>query len=154
MSHWYFAYGSNLSTAQMIARAAWDDADMERPRLARLPGYRLAFNMLADDGCRYANIVASGDGAAGDGVLGVLYCCTEEMLARLDIFEEGYERRQVEVTDEAGRIFSSIVYIALPETTTSEGPPRIEYLSIILKGAREQGLPETYVRIINRLAGC
>jgi gamma-glutamylcyclotransferase (GGCT)/AIG2-like uncharacterized protein YtfP len=154
MSHWYFAYGSNLSSAQMIARAAWDDAETERPRIARLPGYRVAFNMLADDGCRYANIVASGDGAPGDGVLGVIYRCTEEMLARLDIFEAGYERREVEVIADAGRTFSAIVYIALPETTTSEGSPRIEYLSIILKGGREQGLPENYVQDIKRLAGC
>ena len=48
--------------------------------------------MRGDDGQVYANIAQP-----GEGVIGVLYRC-REALARLDVFEEGYDRRQVQVT--------------------------------------------------------
>jgi hypothetical protein len=37
MYHWYFAYGSNLLSDQMVARTGPIRTGDERPRIARLP---------------------------------------------------------------------------------------------------------------------
>jgi gamma-glutamylcyclotransferase (GGCT)/AIG2-like uncharacterized protein YtfP len=144
---WYFAYGSNLCVEQMIRRTGPIGAAEEGPCMARLPGYRLVFNMRGDDGRVYANI-----SQPGDGVIGVLYHCGEAALARLDVYEEGYDRRQVLVTLDNGATCEAMAYIAKPECTTDEGAPSAEYLGIILRGAKRQGLPDAYIRSIEERA--
>jgi gamma-glutamylcyclotransferase len=140
---WYFAYGSNLCVEQMVRRTGPLDEKENRAPIARLPGYRLAFNMQGDDGHVYANIMQP-----GDGVIGVLYHCGAAALASLDVYEEGYDRRQVLVTLENGATRQVMAYIARPECTTNAGAPSAEYLGIILRGARRHGLPEAYVAAI------
>lgn len=140
---WYFAYGSNLCVEQMTRRTGPVEQCPGRQGVARLPRYRLIFNMLGDDGQVYANIEQR-----GDGVIGVLYRCSQDALARLDVYEEGYDRRQVVVTLEDGATREAMVYVARPECTTNSGRPSAEYLAIILRGAREQGLPEGYIASI------
>ncbi len=142
---WYFAYGSNLCVEQMIRRTG--PIGEESPCIARLPGYRLVFDMRGDDGQVYANITQP-----GDGVIGVLYHCREAALARLDVYEEGYDRRQVQVTLESGATREAMAYVANAECTTDEGAPSAEYLKIILRGAKRQGLPEAYIRSIEEAA--
>jgi gamma-glutamylcyclotransferase (GGCT)/AIG2-like uncharacterized protein YtfP len=144
---WYFAYGSNLCVEQMIRRTGPIGEAEEGPCIAQLPGYRLVFNMRGDDGRVYANI-----SQPGDGVIGVLYYCGEAALARLDVYEEGYDRRQVLVTLESGATREAMAYIARPERTTSKGVPSAEYLGIILRGAKQQGLPDAYIRSIEKEA--
>lgn len=144
---WYFAYGSNLCVERMVRRTGPVDAGEEGSRIARLPGYRLVFNMLGDDGRVYANIMQP-----GEGVIGVLYRCGEAALAALDVYEEGYDRRQVVVTLESGETREAMAYVARPECTISNGRPSAEYLGIILRGARRQGLPEAYIASIEAQA--
>jgi gamma-glutamylcyclotransferase (GGCT)/AIG2-like uncharacterized protein YtfP len=143
---WYFAYGSNLCVEQMIQRTGPMDEE-ERPCIARLPGYRLVFNMRGDDGQVYANITQT-----GDGVIGVLYHCGEAALARLDVYEEGYDRRRVTVTLASGATRDAMAYVARPECTTDEGAPSARYLEIILRGAKRQGLPAAYIASIETQA--
>src|SRR5258708_3117388 len=97
MDRWYFAYGSNLLRDQMVARTGPIRTGDDRPRIARLPNYRLAYNLLGSDGQVYANIVEP-----GNGVLGVVYRCEWEALEKLDGYEHGYERREVVVIDGRG----------------------------------------------------
>src|SRR6185436_11282738 len=97
MEHWYFAYGSNLSIEQLAARIEPHRTGDERPRIARLPNHRLAFNMFGDDGQIYANIVQP-----GDGVLGVVYRCGADALDKLDVHEFGYDRQTIVVIDNRG----------------------------------------------------
>jgi cation transport regulator ChaC len=149
MDCWYFAYGSNMSTAQMVSRTGPIRAGEESPRVALLAGYRFAFTMIADDGRIYANIMA---GDPQDVVRGVLYRCEPAKLEILDVYEAGYERRQVVVTDETGWHDEATVYIALPKSTVAPGRPTTRYRDIILTGAREFGLPDDYIAEIERLA--
>jgi len=143
---WYFAYGSNLCVEQMIRRTG-PIGEEEFQHIALLPGYRLVFNMRGDDGQVYANIMQP-----GDGVIGVLYRCGKAALARLDVYEEGYDRRQVLVLLESGAMRVAMAYIARKECTTNEDAPSAEYLEIILRGARRQGLPEAYIHSIEERA--
>ncbi|MDX1946036.1 MAG: gamma-glutamylcyclotransferase family protein [Pirellulaceae bacterium] len=147
MNYWYFAYGSNLLATQMVARTGPIRTGDERPRIARLPNYRLTFNMLGEDGQVYANIVTP-----GDGVVGVIYRCGREALEKLDRFERGYERQKVLVIDGQGLQWGAMAYLARPHRVTSPGRPSAEYLQKILTGAREHGLPEEYVQAIETLA--
>ena len=141
---WYFAYGSNLNTAQMTARTGWPGT--ERPMRARLPGYRLAFD-AGGGGRAFANVVRP-----GDGVLGVLYRLDARALAALDGFEEGYERVRVEVAGEDGTRLDAAAYVARPGRTTTADRPTPEYLGRVVSGAREHGLPEEYIRSVEAAA--
>ena len=147
MDPWYFAYGSNLHHAQLIERCGQLSASDELPRVVRLPNYRLAFNMDGGDGEVYANIITP-----GNGVLGVIYRCKAAALAKLDVYETGYDRLDVTVVDEQGSALPAIAYIAQPTSVTAERRPHPEYLQIILTGARAHGLPQDYTREIERLA--
>ncbi len=148
MDPWYFAYGSNLHHAQLIARCNGQlSKSNEPPRIVRLPNYRLAFNMDGGDGEVYANIVTP-----GAGVLGVIYRCDAAAFELLDVYEAGYDRIAVLVVDEQGRSLPAIAYIAHPASVTAERRPHEEYLQIILNGAREHRLPAEYLRQIEAIA--
>src|SRR6185295_8889422 len=140
---WYFAYGSNLRSDQMVARTGLLRIGDEQPRIARLPNYRVAFNMLGDDGEIYANIVKP-----GDGVLGVVYRCDRDALEKLDRYEDGYDRKEVVVIDDQGVEMRAFAYIARPESVTAEGAPSAEYMREIVSGARAHGLPEEYIHVL------
>ncbi len=153
MDCWYFAYGSNMSCAQMASRTGPIRAGDEAPRVARLENYRLGFTMRGENNRYYANITASEPGTLpGEFVLGVLYRCGPAGMVELDVCEEGYARRQVTVTDQSGRDYDAVAYVSLPQNTASPGQPTARYLGIILSGAREFGLPDEYVQQIERLA--
>jgi len=147
MDHWYFAYGSNLSRAQMVARTGPIRTGGEQPRIARLPNYRLVFNMRGDDGQIYGNI-----DSPGNGVLGVVYRCGREALEKLDGYERGYGRQNVTVIDDRGVELRAVVYIARPENVTAEGPPSAAYLAKMTNGARAHGLPHEYIRALEATA--
>jgi sulfite reductase (NADPH) flavoprotein alpha-component len=149
MDCWYFAYGSNMSRTQMAKRTGPIREGDEAPRVALLRGYRFAFTTRSTDGLIYANIMA---GEPADVVRGVLYRCGPAAMEILDDYEAGYERRQVTVTDEAGRPYEATVYVALPKYTVEPGRPTTRYRDIVLAGAREFGLPEEYLAQIERLA--
>ena len=140
---WYFAYGSNLCVEQMLRRNCPIGEGEDSPCIARLPGYGLVFNMQGEDGLVYANIIQP-----GDGVIGVLYCCSKVALARLDAYETGYDRRRIQVTLEDGATREAMAYVARPECTANQGSPSPEYLGIIIRGARRHGLPEEYIHLI------
>lgn len=155
MEQWYFAYGSNLWREQMLARTGSIRTGDRQPRRARLPNYRVAFNMQGGDGQVYANIVPKAELAAsesGSGVLGVIYWCGPAALEKLDVFENGYDRLEVRVIDANGDEQAAVAYLARPERVTAEGRPSAAYLQKIVTGAREQGLPEEYIRAIEARA--
>jgi cation transport regulator ChaC len=147
MESWYFAYGSNLWWDQMIARTGAIGSEEHPPRIARLASYRLVFQPLESGGPAYANIASP-----GDGVLGVVYRCRAAELEKLDGFERGYERRPVVVTDMSGAELAATTYQVVPGAALDLGPPRDEYLQRIVRGARQNGLPETYIAQIVALA--
>ncbi len=124
---------------QMYARTGTPQANSPQPEKAWLSNYQLAFNMLAEDGQTYANIMTPGSGVAG-----VLYPCTEDTLARLDVYEKGYQRLEVTVTNAQEFKRQATTYIALAGVATSLTAPRIAYLDKILNGARQHGISENY----------
>ena len=147
MSELYFAYGSNLWIDQLVERIGLVSQGAGRPRVARLPNYRLTFNMLWDDGQVFANLTSP-----GTGVFGVVYSCSEESLLIMDAYEKGYERRNVRVVLENGDELNATTYFAEAVYVANSSEPRAEYLQKILAGAKHHGLPDAYIREIEATA--
>jgi cation transport regulator ChaC len=145
---WYFAYGSNLSIDQMIARTGPISQGNQGPRIARLANYRLVFQNVTSDEPAFANIISP-----GDGVLGVVYRCNPAALEKLDRFEQGYERRPITVADEQGKLLAAVAYVFKTARGPNFGKPSAEYLNRIVTGARQHGLPEAYIAKIAANAG-
>jgi len=147
MSHWYFAYGSNLHVQQMLQRIGSTGHGDHPPRPARLPVHRLIFQEVESGGPAYANIVCP-----GPGVLGVIYRLCEADFERLDEFETGYRRQGVSVIDMQGDPVEAIAYVVESRPDLREASPSPEYLARIVEGARHHGLPEPYVNGIVAIA--
>ena len=140
MSEWYFAYGSNLATDQVVERAGSGHQGDDPPRIARLADYRVVFNMR--EGLEvFANIMPG-----GDGVVGVLYRLTHKALDRMDLHEQGYRRERVQLSLQNGELTEAVTYIAHPANVADGGRPSVEYLRTIVRGARQHGLPEEYIQ--------
>jgi gamma-glutamylcyclotransferase (GGCT)/AIG2-like uncharacterized protein YtfP len=142
---WYFAYASNMNTAQMRSRAG----EFAESRVARLENYELAFNKKVRGGTAAANIRP----AQGSFVIGVVYKINESAYRNLDRFEGApihYRRIQVNVADSNGQSITADAYIA---TKVEKGlRPAGHYLKTILDGAEEHKLPEDYIAKIRNAA--
>jgi cation transport regulator ChaC len=145
---WYFAYGSNLWSEQMERRTGAIRSVSDRPRVARLPNYRLAFNKRGSEGQAFANIMP----AAGDVVIGVVYPCQPSALEKMDEYESGYLRRAVRVLIDDGSTVEAIAYVATGKNLVDNARPSGEYVTRILTGAAEHGLPHDYIEKIKLLA--
>ena len=137
----YFAYGSNLNLRHFKRRCPGAVA-LGR---ARLPDYKLAFtryNRTHKGGV--ADIVPE---PAAE-VWGALYDVDDACLATLDEYEgvpRSYRREAVRVFDDQGVRREAQAYVA---NQTGAFAPSRQYLSIIVEGARDHGLPEEYIESI------
>jgi cation transport regulator ChaC len=143
---WYFAYGSNLNSAQFRSRAG----QVLEELTGELKNYELRFNKKVRGGTASANIQQS----PGKSVHGVLYRIPESSYRNLDRFEgvpEHYRRIEVRVTAADGREIPAQVFIA---TKVEKGlRPAPHYLQTIVDGAVEHGLPADYIASIRAEAG-
>lgn len=143
----YFAYGSNMSSAQMAQRCPGATAQGR----ARLTGYRLAFDKWSEcRGGRVADIVVS----AGDELWGVLWMVSEAHLVALDRHEGvargQYRRTVVGVETLTGDPAQAFAYVICEPA--GEGPTTAEYRALLLEGAREHQIPARYLRLLESIA--
>jgi len=134
----YFAYGSNMNRAQMEQRCPGS----RFLKTVRLEGHRFVYDgfSVARDGS-VGNIVPS----EHDVVRGALYEITERDKRALDAAEDyprSYDRKIVEVKDDAGVTFSAWTYF---RTGRPLGKPHPDFEKIVLKGAADCKLPDEYI---------
>ncbi|HSX05051.1 MAG TPA: gamma-glutamylcyclotransferase family protein [Candidatus Saccharimonadales bacterium] len=135
---YYFAYGSNLSTKQMIRRCPHARVVGK----ARLSNYTLAFSGFSP---RWQGGVATIIPQPGAEVLGVVYALDQHCLEQLDGFEGvhlgHYYRQTILVTrTDTGTEQATITYI---RSSYAASRPTTAYRTTILEGAREHGLAIT-----------
>jgi gamma-glutamylcyclotransferase (GGCT)/AIG2-like uncharacterized protein YtfP len=133
----YFAYGSNMASAQIGPGPGF-------VRAARLDGYRLA---LTRRSIRWQAGVLDIVPAAGSEVWGALYELAEDELERIDAKEGAgfaYQRIEVKLGDEHAVAYEVI------HKEPRDVPPAPEYASLVLAGARERGLPDHWLRELQR----
>ncbi len=137
----YFAYGSNMESAQMALRVP----DARVLGRARLRGYRFACNKIGRDGSAKAN-VESCDGLE---VWGVLFEISDGDLSDLDRFEGGY--RRIAVTVESRPLTQARCEIYVSDQRSADLRPTRTYRDRMARGAREHGLPEECCRALAAL---
>jgi cation transport regulator ChaC len=148
---WYFAYGSNLLKDQKQERTGDIRTGDERPRIAVLDDYRLAFNKRGGNGNVYANVIP----CSGEKVMGVVYRWDHHSRTIMATeYEKGYEEKMVEVVIDGKVKLTAVTFIASSEFVCKESPPSDDYLCKIITGAKQHGLPSDYIRRVQRIAKC
>ncbi len=117
--------------------------------VAWLPGYRLVFNKHSvSRGCDAANMAEFGSEA----VYGYLYEVRAKDRQGLRRRERGYKEKEVKVKCSRagvgdGTAVTAFTFVA--ERRCSRGcGPGAAYLGLVLEGARSQGLPEEWIRVV------
>jgi phage replication-related protein YjqB (UPF0714/DUF867 family) len=134
--HSYFAYGSNLCARQMAQRCP----DASDPRPAVLTDHDWLINQRG---------VATVEPFAGNQVHGVLWQLSDHDLATLDSAEGvpvRYRRDRLTVDTDNG---PSPAWVYIDHRVTP-GPPRPGYLSKIIDGAVQHGLPQRWIDYLRR----
>ena len=141
----YFAYGSNMSSARLTARTP----SARAVGRGRLPGHALRWHKLGRDGSGKCDVVVADTGSTA-AVWGVLYridCAEKADLDRIEGLGVGYDEHEVVVATEAGEVVAR-TYRARPGAVDPALRPRRWYKAHVLDGAREHGLPASYVAMI------
>ncbi|MCG8428240.1 MAG: gamma-glutamylcyclotransferase [Chromatiales bacterium] len=140
----YFAYGSNMSEQRLCARIP---AAM-RVAVGVLSGHQLKFHKQGMDDSAKCNIWSSGN--AEDKVFGVLFEIPDTGKVTLDGYEgPGYQAVMLDIRTEQG-VLSALAYSALK--IDAELKPYDWYKEHVLRGARENRLPEQYIQQIEAVA--
>lgn len=142
----YFAYGSNMSVAQMTKRCP----SAAMVGLGRLPGFELVFNRK---GSYRPGAVASIEPKRDQTAIvhGVVWRISTEDLEELDRIEDptAYYRRTLPIQLKDDGEVECEVYISFPNTT--DLPPDPEYLTLIVTAAKEVGLPQPYIKGLEQI---
>jgi len=142
----YLAYGSNLHPLRLRER-------VPSSRLLgclELPGYRLAFHKLGQDGSGKCNIVRT-EGAS-DRVHAALFELETAEKALLDGFEgSGYAVEEMALQWQ-GEPIRPFIYLAEPEWIDEGLLPYHWYREIVGLGARFHGLADEYIASIENQA--
>lgn len=154
MTHWIFAYGSNMNLEHVrgFLAAGYPGAVVEASVAAFLPGWRLVWNYRSG---RWKAGAANVERADGTWLPGVALRVNQAGLDAVDRKEGAphfYQRRQVAVRLASGDVVDAWLYAAVP-TRTVEGvvPPSREYLDLLVAGARAASLPEEHVAALERV---
>jgi gamma-glutamylcyclotransferase len=135
-----FAYGSNLAASELTPDAVFLGA-------ARLPDHRLALNRRS---IRWAGGVVDVVPAPGEQVWGAVFEMPEGAMESLDSKEGAgfaYRRREVEVELDGERRRALTYEVIDKEPDAPPATP--QYAALVLRGARERGLPEDWLAVLD-----
>ena len=140
-----FAYGSNMSTGRLRKRVG-----SARPRgIGHLNGHALRWHKRSCDGSGKCD--AETTGVNSYVIWGVLFEINRSEKFRLDQAEglhHGYEEKEVEVVT-GHRSVKALMYYA---TDTDRSLLTYDwYKAFVVSGAREHGLPESYVHHLEQV---
>lgn len=134
----YFAYGSNLDKEQMKKRCP----DSSYLSIGSLENYQLVYDGFSKTrNCAVANVVSKDKVS----VWGAIFDISQNDLDKLDIFEgypKAYDRAVLNIKTNDNSLHQAIVYF---RTGREIGVPSEEYRNIIIKGAKDSGLPSHYI---------
>jgi hypothetical protein len=136
----YFAYGSNMSLRRLQARTPG-----ARPLgMASLPRHELRFHKRSDDGSGKCDAYYVGDSAASlPGVLYHLPLAQKPELDRVEGVGYGYSEKTVRVRCQDDSWVTAVTYHAIDIRAGLK--PYDWYRHHVVTGAREFGLPQSYI---------
>ena len=151
----YFAYGSVLSLRHV---AEWGAEHGVDPRLfaqgtpAVLRGYELSFDVESKFwGGRVANL-SKREGGAVHGVLFEIPDEAKEAVLRKEGVPTGLSQEIDVAVEVAGKEVAANAFSARPERRSAPGAPSARVMSYLLEGARERGLPRSWIEELERHA--
>ena len=135
----YFAYGANMCRDVFVRRRRIVPGSAEP---AWLPEHQLVFALRGIPWLEpaFATVVP----APGEVVHGVLYAIEEADMRRLDRRESSRYARRDMIVRTGGGEFHAQLYVARHPTPGLR--PSRRYRDLLLRGARDHGLPEAWVR--------
>ena len=143
----YFAYGSNLLLARLRERTP----SARRIERGRLSAHRLCWHKRgAVDGSGKCNAFMTG-GDTADVVWGALFAFADTERVRLDTAEGlglGYRDQEV-LIETAGGVLTAFAFVATPDALDDTLAPFGWYRDLVVAGARESRLPDSYIRTLN-----
>jgi gamma-glutamylcyclotransferase (GGCT)/AIG2-like uncharacterized protein YtfP len=134
----YFAYGSNMVLEQMRRLCGWHFQVLG-------DGFLEDFK-LGPDTRGYLTVQPK----KGEKVYGVIYKVDQKCIDALDEFEghpEVFVRTEVQLSDMSGQKYSGCVYMEKEEFFGGSFV-KAEYLSRVIGGAKEHGLPQEWVSFL------
>lgn len=152
----WFVYGSSLDRpafAEWAAGHGYQLPDLSRARPARLPGYRLAFDVVSR---HWGGAVASLAEAPGDWVEGLAVPLPGTARGLVD-HKEGavsglFEPFEVTLRDAGGEELPALAYRTAPaRRLPAEAPPAPAWLEVVRRGARAAGLSEEWLARLDRV---
>ena len=150
----YFAYGSNLAKAQMAGRCP----SAQPLENAVLRGHGLAFT---GDSTKWGGGVATVVPEASQSVWGAIYRLAPTDVATLDGCEgyygrdnknNVYDRHECQVFPSTSddEPFTVNIYV-VEDSTLAPTRPSAKYMTVILDGALDWQLPETYIATLKEI---
>lgn len=141
-----FAYGSNMLLARIRERVP-----SARPLgIAALRGHRLCWHKAGRDGSGKCDVVASDEhGAVVFGVLYEIDVTEKPVLDAAEGLGAGYDEQRVRLEHRGERFAASLYRATLIEPSW---PPYSWYKALVVAGAREHGLPASYVASLEAVA--
>lgn len=142
---WYFVYGSNLKSDRLDERLErLKDTYLMKIR-CELPDYEFCYNKRSIDGTSKANVRPKPEASVQGVAVLLLKSTFEEFVLQ---YEKGYDSLDVAVrtirepNSEGTASFKAFTCISSKLTDVE---PSADYVSIVVEGARENGLPEEYI---------
>ena len=142
---WYFAYGSNMSSATLRGRR---EVSCVRALPARVPGWRLVLDKppLIPLNRAFANIVAD----PATEVLGVIYEVSLDDLDHIELTEGvrigNYDRVEVTAWPLSRADAAPLAAFSLTSAKRDASlRPSRSYMDLLIAGAIEHGLPDPYI---------
>ncbi len=136
-----FSYGSNLLLQRMRERVP----SAEVLGRARLDGYALRWHKRGTDGSGKCDIVEVGADSCVHGVVYRMARADKPLLDQVEGLGQGYTEREVDVEFD-GRLQRVWTYTAID--IQADLPPWCWYHALVLAGARQQQLPDSYISAI------
>ena len=140
----YFAYGSNMLRERLVARVS----TAQVVAVGVVHDYRVDFAKVSVDHSGKGDMVAS----PGGEVWGVLYEFDASQKADLDKHEGPHYRAQEVVVSTPSGDETAWAYMADPQRRDPSKVPYDWYLALIVAGARQGGLPEAYIQVLEATA--
>lgn len=151
---WYFAYGSNMQRDTLSGRR---QIAFTRAIPVRVPGWRVVFDKppLLPIGEAFANLIQ--DAAAS--ALGVAFEVTWDDLEHIELTEGvligNYKRVIVPVEPLVAMDDPPTSACSLSsDRSDATLKPSLRYMTLILAGAEEHGLPPEYLETLRAIATC
>jgi len=135
----YFAYGSNMNHEQMKNRCP----SAVFIQASKLNNYKFVYDGHSST---RSGAVANITEKKGNIVMGGLFEINNADLVSLDGYEgypNSYDRKIVEVVGNDKKNYKAIAYYRIGKTI---GEPSLSYRECILQGAKDCGLPESYIK--------